>query len=297
MATKNALDGRYFFLSKGCFLGGLFVYLGINKIKTVMKNTFLTTEQIAAMAPAVLETGVSSKVSSKYVHVPTIDLIGDMATMGWNVVDAKQRKTRKNEAGGSFSKHMVVFRNDDVVIKSEDGEVVYPQILLSNSHDGLSSFQFRAGLFRLICSNGLVIATKDFGSMTIRHKGYSFEELKKTVMGLVESLPVTVETLNKFREVTLTEEQKAEMALAALGIRFGEGGAEVTAEEILKPVRSEDEGNDLWTVFNVIQEKMVRGGFKYKASTGRNKTARSIKNFNRDIELNEKLYELAESFI
>ena len=262
-----------------------------------MKNTFLTTEQIAAMAPAVLETGVSSKVSSKYIHVPTIDLIGDMATMGWNVVDAKQRKTRKNEAGGSFSKHMVVFRNDDVVIKSEDGEVVYPQILLSNSHDGLSSFQFRAGLFRLICSNGLVIATKDFGSMTIRHKGYSFEELKKTVMGLVESLPVTVETLNKFREVTLTEEQKAEMALAALGIRFGEGGAEVTAEEILKPVRSEDEGNDLWTVFNVIQEKMVRGGFKYKASTGRNKTARSIKNFNRDIELNEKLYELAESFI
>ncbi len=128
-----------------------------------MTNTFLTKEQIAAMAPAVLETGVSSKVSSKYVHVPTIDLIDDMATMGWNVVDVKQRKVRKGEGGGSFGKHMVVFRNDDVVIKSEDGEVVYPQILLSNSHDGLSSFQFRAGLFRLICSNGLVIATKDFG--------------------------------------------------------------------------------------------------------------------------------------
>ena len=247
-----------------------------------MKNTFLTKEQIATMAPAVLETGVSSKVSSKYVHVPTADLIDDMATLGWNVVDVKQRKTRKGESvGGSFGKHMVVFRNDNVVIKSEDGETVYPQILLSNSHDGLSSFQFRAGLFRLICSNGLVIATKDFGSMTIHHKGYSFEELKKTVMGLVESL----------------EDQKVEMALAALGIRFGEGGAEVSAEEILKPVRSEDEGNDLWTVFNVIQEKMVRGGFKYKASTGRNKTARSIKNFNRDIELNEKLYELAESYI
>ena len=191
-----------------------------------MKNTFLTREQIAKMAPAVLETGVSANVSSKYVHVPTTDLIDDMATLGWNVVDVKQRKTRKGESvGGSFGKHMVIFRNDNVVITAEDGETVYPQILLSNSHDGLSSFQFRAGLFRLICSNGLVIATKDFGSMTIRHKGYSFDELKKTVMGLVESLPVTVETLNKFREVTLTEEQKAEMALAALGIRFGEGGA------------------------------------------------------------------------
>lgn len=262
-----------------------------------MKNTFLTREQIALQAPAVLETGVSSKVSSKYVHVPTINLIEDMAVLGWNVVDVKQRKNRKQEEGGSFSRHMVVFRNDDVVISSEDGEVVYPQILLSNSHDGLSSFQFRAGLFRLVCSNGLVISTKDFGSMTIRHKGYSFEELAKTVMGLVESLPVTIETLNKFREVTLTEEQKAEMALAALGIRFGKEGAEVSAQEILMPTRKEDEGNDLWTVFNIIQEKMVRGGFKYKASSGRNKTARSIKNFNRDIELNEKLYQLAESYI
>lgn len=262
-----------------------------------MTNTFLTREEIAKQAPAVLETGVSSKVSEKYVHVPTIDLIDDMAALGWKVVDVKQRKTRKGADGGSFSKHMVIFRSDDVVIKSEDGETVYPQILLSNSHDGLSSFQFRAGLFRLVCSNGLVIATQDFGSMSIRHKGYSFEELKKTVMGLVESLPVTVETLNKFREVTLTEEQKAEMALAALGIRFGEGGAVVSAEEILKPTRKEDEGDDLWTVFNVIQEKMVRGGFKYKASTGRNKTARSIKNFTRDVELNEKLYQLAESYI
>jgi len=212
-------------------------------------------------------------------------------------VDVKQRKTRKQEEGGSFSRHMVIFRNDDVVISSEDGEVVYPQILLSNSHDGLSSFQFRAGLFRLVCSNGLVIATKEFGAMTIRHKGYSFEELTKTVMGLVEALPVTIETLNKFREVILTDEQKVEMALAALGIRFGEGGAAVSAEEILLPTRAEDAGNDLWRVFNVIQEKMMRGGFKYKASSGRNKTARSIKNFNRDIELNEKLYQLAESYI
>ena len=76
-----------------------------------------------------------------------------------------------------------------------------------------------------------------------------------------------------------------------------ENGAEVSVEEILKPVRDEDRGDELWKVFNVIQEKVTRGGFKYKASTGRNKTARSIKNFTRDIELNEQLYELAESYV
>jgi len=261
-----------------------------------MKNTFLTIDQIAKAAPAAVSTTSAANVSEKYVHVPTINLIEDMAKLGWGVTDAKQVRSKK-EGTTDHKKHLITFRNDNVVIASEDGEVVYPQILLSNSHDGLSSFQFRAGLFRLVCTNGLIIATKEFGAMSIRHKGYSFDALKQTVMGLVEALPVTIETLNKFREVTLTEEQKAEFALAALGIRFGENGAEVTPEEILKPTRKEDEGNDLWVVFNVIQEKMSRGGFKYKASTGRNKTARSIKNFNRDIELNEKLYQLAESYI
>lgn len=255
---------------------------------------FLTREEIQEKAPAVASTQAASNVSDKYVHVPTMDLVDDMAKLGWQVSDVKQVGSKKGMQ--AFKKHLVIFRNPEIVVKSDDGETVYPQILLSNSHDGLSSFQFRAGLFRLVCTNGLVISTKDFGAMSIRHKGYSFEELKKTVFELVEKLPVTVETLNKFREVTLTEEQKVEFALQAIGIRFGENGAEVQVEELLKPTRKEDEGNELWQVFNVIQEKLSRGGFKYKASTGRNKTARSIKNFNRDIELNEQLYELAESF-
>ena len=226
-----------------------------------MTQKIMTRQDIAAKAPAVLETGVSSNVSAKYVHVPTIELIEDMEKLGWNVVDAKQVGSKKAGA------------------------------------NGLSAFTFRAGLFRLVCTNGLVIATKEFGAVSVRHKGYSFEELKAIVMGLVEKLPVTVETLNRFREVILTEDQKVEFALAALGIRFGENGAEVAVEEILKPIRKEDEGDELWKVFNVIQEKVTRGGFKYKASTGRNKTARSIKNFTRDIELNEQLYELAESYV
>lgn len=255
---------------------------------------FLTKEEIQQKAPAVASTQAASNVSDKYVHVPTMELVDDMSKLGWGVSDVKQVGSKKGLT--NFKKHLVTFRNENIVIKGEDGETVYPQILLTNSHDGLSSFQFRAGLFRLVCTNGLVISTQDFGQMRIRHKGYSFEELKNTVMELVEKLPVTVETLNKFREVTLSEEQKQELALKAVGIRFGENGAEVDVQELLKPTRKEDEGSDLWTVFNVIQEKMVRGSFKYKTIKGRNKTARSIKNFNRDLELNEQLYELAESF-
>lgn len=256
----------------------------------------LTREDILQKAPAVLSTTTAENVSKQYVHVPTVELIEDMEKLGWQVVDVKQGTGRKHKRA-EHRKHMVIFRNENIVMKSEDGEVVYPQILLTNSHDGLSAFQFRAGLFRLVCSNGLVVSTKDFGSLRILHKGYSFDTLKKVVMELVEQLPITVETLNRFREVILSDEQKVEFALKALGIRFGERGMEVAPEEILKPVREEDAGNDLWAVFNVIQEKMTRGGSNYKANTGRNKTARTIKNFTRDMQVNEQLYALAESYV
>lgn len=264
-----------------------------------MNHNFLTREEIAKVAPAVVEMNAAPDVSDKYTHVPTIELIDDMETLGWKVVDAKQvRARKKGKFAEEYRKHLVTFRNENIVIKGDDGETVYPQILLSNSHDGLSSFQFRAGLFRLVCTNGLVISTAEFGAMSIRHKGYSFEELKKTVLGLVEALPVTVETLNKFREVILTEEQQMELAMKAIGIRFGEdGGAEISAEEVLKPTRREDEGADLWVVFNRIQEKMIRGGFKYRTHRGRMRTARSIKNFKRDLELNEQLFALATEYI
>jgi len=260
-----------------------------------MTQKIMTRQEIAAKAPAVLETGVSSNVSAKYVHVPTIELIDDMEKLGWNVVDVKQVGSKKAGAN-AYKKHLVTFRNEEVVIKSEDGETVYPQILLSNSHDGLSAFTFRAGLFRLVCTNGLVIATKEFGAVSVRHKGYSFEELKEIVMGLVEKLPVTVETLNRFREVILTEDQKVEFALAALGIRFGENGAEVAVEDILKPIRKEDEGDELWKVFNVIQEKFVRGGTKYQSKKGRLVTMKELKNFHNINKINTSLWELADSY-
>lgn len=260
-----------------------------------MTHTYLTEEQIAKKAPAVLNPTCAPTVSSKYVHVPTAQLVQDMEKLGWKVQDVKQGKNRKGAA--EFKKHMVIFRNDDIVISSEDGEVIYPQILLTNSHNGLSSFQFRTGLFRVICSNGLVIATKEFGAVCLRHKGYTFDELKNSVMSLVEQLPITVQTLNKFREVILTDEQKMEFALAAIGIRFGESGAEVEPLAILEPCRLQDKSNDLWTVLNVVQEKVIRGGFTYITAKDKVRKARSISNFNKDIELNEKLYRLAESFV
>ena len=258
-------------------------------------NDFLTLEQVKEKAKSVFAEKGSSDTSTKYSHIPTYKIIEDMSKLGWGVVDAKEVRARKN---AGYQKHLVVFRNNDIVIDGADGDTVFPQILLTNSSDGKNAFTFRAGLFRLVCENGLVISTQDFADLKIRHFGYDFEELQKTITSMVEKLPLTVESMNKFKQTKLTEAQIEDFAKKALEARFSEDEVKritIDFNEFTKATRDEDAGNDLWSVFNRIQEKVINGDFNYGYST-KTRKARKIKNFNQDIVLNSKLYELATEY-
>ena len=255
----------------------------LNTIETISK------EQVKQVAPSVFTKTGSSTVSKKYSHIPTERVMDDMSSLGWNVVDAKEIKARKNQG---FQKHMLIFANPEIVINGADGDTVFPRILLTNSHDGKNAFTFKAGLFRLICSNGLVIADEQFGEMKIRHMGYDFEVLQLLITQMVEKLPLTVESMNRFKNKQLSEEQKQKFALEALGLRFDTENKTFNVSEFLTPTRKEDEGNDLWSVFNLVQEKLIHGMVDYRAGN-KNRKARRIKNFQQDVKLNSDLYELA----
>ena len=258
-------------------------------------HTFLTKEQIKEKAKSIFATGGGENTSERYSHIPTYQIVEDMKVLGWEVVDVKEVKARKNVG---FQKHLVVFRNNDIVIDGKDGDTVFPQILLTNSSDGKNAFTFRAGLFRLVCENGLVISTQDFANMRIRHYGYKFEDLKATITNIVEKLPLTVASMNKFKQIQLNKKQILKLAKDALNIRFGEvemNRITVDWNEFVKPTRREDEGTDLWSVFNVVQEKVLEGDFNYVAGN-KSRKARKIKNFNQDMEVNSRLYELATTY-
>ena len=179
-----------------------------------------------------------------------------MELLGWKPVDAKEVKARTEGTQG-VQKHLVVFRNDDVVINGKDGDTVFPQILITNSHDGKNAFQFTAGLFRMICENGLVIATDEFEDLKMRHMGYTFEDLQVLIRGMVEKLPLTVEAMNKMKEVELEEEQMFNLAKSFLDIRV-EGTKNTyddhAIQDVLNVQRKKDEGNMLWEVFNRVLE-------------------------------------------
>ena len=221
-----------------------------------------------------------------------------MELLGWGVVDAKEVKARKEGTIG-FQKHLVVFRNNDVVINGENGDTVYPQVVLTNSHDGKNAFKFTAGLFRMICENGLVIATDTFEDVKVRHMGYDFETLQGVVKEMIERLPLTVECMNKMKEVELEEEQMFDLAKSFLDIRVEgtENTFDIQAiEDVLSSQRKADEGNCLWEVFNRVQENVMEGNFQYKTTKGSMRQARVIKNFKQDQDLNKQLFSKALEF-
>lgn len=261
-------------------------------------NDFLSKDVIRQIAPSVFtEKADSSSTSKHYVHIPTENVIDDMASLGWGVVDAKQVKARKNQG---YQKHMVVFGNDDLVVEGKDGDTVMPRILLTNSHDGKNAFTFQAGLYRLVCSNGLVVADAEFASMKIRHMGYDLTELKTVINEIVEKLPLTVECMNRLKAKQLSEEEKMEFAEKALRTRLPESQLSTftfdNIQDLLKPTRIEDSGDDMWSVYNVIQEKIIHGMFETYGTRGRVRKARKIKNFSQDTKVNQDLYKLALEF-
>ena len=248
----------------------------------------LTLDQIREQAPTVFATEKLSTLTDKYIQTPTSRVVEDLMNLGWEVTKAQEVKARKNKG---FQKHMVIFRHPDIMIKGKNGDDVQPQILLTNSHDGKNAFNFRVGLFRFVCSNGLVVSDGDFSNVSIRHINYTFESLQAQINELISKLPGLVNKINLFKSTTLTEQQMVDFATKAVGLR---NKATVNIMDVLNVERDADQGNDLWAVFNRVQEKIINGGYGYGR---KNRKARSIKNFQQDIKVNEELFELAGQYL
>ena len=277
----------------------------LQSFETTLQN-YLTKAQVREMCPVAFATKPTNPdVSDKYLHVNSETIIDDLEKLGWKPVTAASRAQRNKAT--IFSKHMISFQNPDIMIKGKDGDDAFPRIIMTNSHDGLNSFQFKVGIYRLVCSNGLVIADEEFSTFKIRHKGYTFEELREVVNQAVQDLPNKVEVLNKMRQRTLTEEEKTQLALNAMLVRAGIAidsdeakkfeYDEETLQDILEPTRNEDKGDDLWKVFNVVQEKITQGGFAAALKGAKVRKVRKIKSFEKDLKVNQELFKLATALI
>ena len=125
--------------------------------------------------------------------------------------------------------------------------------------------------------------------------GYTFSELQTKISEAVESFPGLVKKINEFQNVELSDWQVTDFAGKAALVRFGEN-VKVDINELLDVERNEDAGNNLWAVFNRVQEKLISGNLSYTMGA-RVRKARAVKNFSQDLKINEALWELAEEYV
>ena len=265
----------------------------------------LTNSELISKIPMAFATEPTAPMSDRYVFIPTATIIEDMANLGWKPVLATGKGKRAN-AKRKSSYHLIAFENDNPLyqIMNEDGNLeAKVRIIVTNSHDGTSSFGFHIGIFRLICENGLVISTKTFSEIRVRHIHYNFEELRKVVATTTEQIPNEIAAFNAMRQREMSAEESAELAVNAIKIRKGMELTdtltvdEETVADLLEPKRTEDEGKDLWSIYNVLQEKIIKGGTTLAVDGKKPRKMRGIKSAIKDLSINKRLFETAYAYV
>jgi hypothetical protein len=154
--------------------------------------------------------------------------------------------------------HELRFARRDDLDKSmfEVGDV-RAELILHNAHDGTRAYRIDAGLYRLVCRNGLVVADADFAHVAIRHFDVSIEKFAVAAQSVAESTPRVLDIVARWQSVQLTELAQHEFARRAATLRWNPEqpiGRLLGPDVLLKPVRYGDDKPDLWTCFNRLQK-------------------------------------------
>lgn len=252
-------------------------------------NVPLSDEQITAVAPSIFAEEKHASRSERYTYIPTSDVLRGLRKEGFSPFMVCQTRTR-DDAKRDHTKHMIRLRHASQIDGKEANEII-----LLNSHDGSSSYQMLSGVFRFVCSNGMVCGDI-LSDIRIRHKGNIVDNVIEGAFRVLDDFELVNGQKNGMKLLTLNEGEQAAFARAALTLKYDTEltPAPITENQILRPKRMEDRSDDLWTTFNRVQENLIRGGLRGRSATGQVSTTREVKGIDQNIKLNRALWVLAE---
>jgi hypothetical protein len=257
----------------------------------------LSEDQMRTAAPSVFAEGKHASRSERYTYIPTIDVLRGLRKEGFEPFMVAQGQSRI-EGKAEFTKHMIRMRHisgdaDTAMTKPEANEII-----LINSHDGASSYQLLSGLFRYVCSNGLVVGTVS-NDIRIPHRGNVQGEVIEGAFRVLDDFAVVNDATASMKALDLKPEEERAFATAALALRYGErtegqAPAPITVEQLTEARRFEDTGRSLWLAMNRVQSNIMQGGQPGRSAQGRRIHTRPVGSIDRGVSLNRALWVLAE---
>ena len=245
--------------------------------------------------PSIMQTKPQDTTTKKYSFIPTTRVVQILEAEGWIPVDAQEAHVTSNPAG--YQKHMIRFQHPDI---TTDDKSFAQQILMANAHNASSSFWLMGGGINFACLNGIIIAENIIANHRIRHSGFTDEIVKEAVYRIVEDMPKAAKSIETFRGVQLSAEERISFGKDSLELFYNPEqldrlNVNASAELISAPRRKVEKENTLWNTFNVVQENMIKGGlFLQNKATGKVKQKRPTTSIDTNIHLNSRLWTFAE---
>lgn len=257
------------------------------RINQIRRDRPLTHEELMQYIPSVFGEDKHTSRSEKYTYIPTITLLENLRREGFEPFFACQSRVR-DPGRRDYTKHMLRLRRAGQIT----GQQV-PEIIILNSHGGESSFQLLPGIFRSVCTNSLVCG-QSFGEIRVPHRGDIAEKVIEGAYDVLGVFDRVEEKREAMQSLLLPPPAQQALAKAALTYRFGEEHQPVAATQILTPRRYEDRKDDLWSVFNRIQENLLKGGLPGRTAKGKRSHTRAVNGIDGDVKLNRALWVMAE---
>ena len=235
-------------------------------------------------------------------------IINALQASGFYLDSSSIGNPRKDENRG-FQKHLMIFRSGWTETKIDDGNEL--TILVQNAHNGTSSVRFSIGIYRAVCANGLIVGDT-LHEYRVNHRGKDFERnIIEAIANVRHKFTDIKAVVHKMQNTELSYEDRRDLAFQAVKVRLGKQGKFLekiylhTYDTLLKLLisrRLEDQPKDLYTVFNRIQENMMKGKIKYQKqledNTFKTSSLRGIKKGSEtDIKFNSGFWNEAMKYV
>ena len=253
----------------------------------------LSAQVLQRVAPAVYAERAHERAKSRYTFISTQRVVSALQEVGFVPVYARQTVVRGE--GQAFARHLVKFRRRVERVALSDA---IPELVLLNAHDGRSAYQLRVGLYRPICTNGLMVALGELAAVHVAHRGDVVESVVTQALQLAEQFGVIGEHVQAMESRLLNTDEREEFGTRALALRFDtERARAIGVGQVLEPVRAEDQQPNLWNAYNIVQEHLMRGGLRRRTASGRLAVTRGIRAIREDVRINTGLWKLAASYL
>lgn len=248
----------------------------------------LSRERLQERSPAVFATRAHERTGSGYRFISTQRVLSALEGAGFFPVGVRQSRTRT--ASPEHARHVVRLRRRFETVQLREA---VPEIVLLNSHDGRSAYQLYFGLYRAVCTNGMVFSTGKFASFRVAHRGEELDQVVNAALTMCERFDEVGHLVEQMEAKALTAQERLSFAQDALALRYPKQPDCMAPSLLLACRRIEDVGEDLWRTLNVVQENLLRGGVPRRSTSGRLGRTRRVTSISEDLRINSGVWSLA----